>query len=164
MRVGWEITEILKIKHRNFKRVNNEFDLERNVERELSLFSVWSSERRLNSGCKQTNKLTPSPLARKRTIPMDRQPLVGEILCQLLRLDGCRVVSAADPPRSLILVSRPEPLLFFQVAPHLSPQGSVDRVPDPLLLGKSGSAENRTRDLWVSSQELWSQRQSKFWT
>jgi hypothetical protein len=30
------------------------------------------------------------------------------------------VVGAADPLRSLISVSRPEPLLFFQVAPHLS--------------------------------------------
>jgi hypothetical protein len=41
------------------------------------------------------------------------------------------VVSAADPPRSLI------------------------SVPDPLLLRKSGSAGNRTWDLGVSSQELW---------
>jgi hypothetical protein len=31
----------------------------------------------------------------------------------------------------------------------------VDPVPDPLLLRISGSAGNRTRDLWVSSQELW---------
>jgi hypothetical protein len=31
----------------------------------------------------------------------------------------------------------------------------VDPVPDPLLLRKSGSAGNRTRDFWVSSQELW---------
>jgi hypothetical protein len=30
----------------------------------------------------------------------------------------------------------------------------VDPVPDPLLLRKSGSGGNRTRDLWVSSQEL----------
>jgi hypothetical protein len=30
----------------------------------------------------------------------------------------------------------------------------VDPVPDPLLLRKSDSARNRTRDLWVSSQEL----------
>jgi hypothetical protein len=34
-------------------------------------------------------------------------------------------------------------------------KGSVDPVPDPLLLRKSGSAVNRTRDLRVSSQELW---------
>jgi hypothetical protein len=31
----------------------------------------------------------------------------------------------------------------------------VDHVPDPLLLTKSGSAENRTRDIWFCSQELW---------
>jgi hypothetical protein len=31
----------------------------------------------------------------------------------------------------------------------------VDPVPDPLLLRKSGSAGNRTRDLWVCSQEVW---------
>jgi hypothetical protein len=33
------------------------------------------------------------------------------------------VVSAADPPAVVNLFSRPEPLLFFQVAPHLSSQG-----------------------------------------
>jgi hypothetical protein len=37
---------------------------------------------------------------------------------------------------------------FFQVAPHLSSRGWVDPVPDPLLLRKSGSARNRTQDLW----------------
>jgi hypothetical protein len=31
----------------------------------------------------------------------------------------------------------------------------MDPVPDPLLLRKSGSAGNRTQDLWISSQELW---------
>ena len=31
----------------------------------------------------------------------------------------------------------------------------MDPVPDPLLLGKSGSAGNRTRDLRICSQKLW---------
>jgi hypothetical protein len=31
----------------------------------------------------------------------------------------------------------------------------MDPIPDPLLHRKFGSAGNRTRDLWVSSQELW---------
>jgi hypothetical protein len=31
----------------------------------------------------------------------------------------------------------------------------VDPVPDQLLLRKSGSAGNRTRDLWICSRELW---------
>jgi hypothetical protein len=34
---------------------------------------------------------------------------------------------------------------FFQIAPHLYSRGWVDPVLDPLLLRKSGSAENRTR-------------------
>jgi hypothetical protein len=51
---------------------------------------------------------------------------------------------------------RPEPLLFFQVASHLYSQGLSGHVPDPLLLrNKSGSAGNRTRHLWVCSQEVW---------
>jgi hypothetical protein len=32
---------------------------------------------------------------------------------------------------------------------------SQEHVPDPLLLRKYGSAGNRTRDLWICSQELW---------
>jgi hypothetical protein len=31
----------------------------------------------------------------------------------------------------------------------------VDPVPDPLLLRKSGSAGNRTQDLWICSQKLY---------
>jgi hypothetical protein len=34
---------------------------------------------------------------------------------------------------------------FLQVAPQLYLRGWVDPVPDPLLVSKSGSAENRTR-------------------
>jgi hypothetical protein len=33
----------------------------------------------------------------------------------------------------------------FQVGPQLYSRGSVDPVPDPLLLSKSGSAGNRIR-------------------
>jgi hypothetical protein len=49
-------------------------------------------------------KQTPWPLVRKRTIPTERPPLVGKTQCQLLRIEGCRVVSAADLLRSLISV------------------------------------------------------------
>jgi hypothetical protein len=37
---------------------------------------------------------TPWPLVRKRTIPTERPPLVGEIQCQILRIEGCRLVSS----------------------------------------------------------------------
>jgi hypothetical protein len=43
---------------------------------------------------------------------------------------------------------------FFQVAPQLYSRGWVDPVPDPMLLRKSGSAANRTLQLWICSQEL----------
>jgi hypothetical protein len=43
----------------------------------------------------------------------------------------------------------------FQVALHLCSQGWEDPIPNPLLLRKSGRAGNRTRDLWISSQEVW---------
>jgi hypothetical protein len=52
----------------------------------------------------QTNNKTPWPLVRKRTIPTGRPPLVDEIYYQLLWTDGCCVVSAADPLRSLITI------------------------------------------------------------
>jgi hypothetical protein len=42
----------------------------------------------------------------------------------------------------------------IQVAPQLSSRGWVDPVPDSLLLRKSGSAGNRSRDLRICSQEL----------
>jgi hypothetical protein len=50
--------------------------------------------------------------------------------------------------RSYSELSRPEPLLFYQVAPQLYSRGSVDPV-----LRKCGRARNRTRDPWICSQE-----------
>jgi hypothetical protein len=41
---------------------------------------------------------------------------------------------------------------FFQIASQLY---SVDPIPDPLLLRKSGSDGNRTKNLWICSQKLW---------
>jgi hypothetical protein len=46
----------------------------------------------------------PWPLIRNRNIPTERLPLVDEIQCELLWIEGCHVVSAADPLRSLISV------------------------------------------------------------
>jgi hypothetical protein len=43
----------------------------------------------------------------------------------------------------------------IQEAPQLSSWGWVNPVPDPLLLTKPDSSENRTWDLWNCSQELW---------
>jgi hypothetical protein len=41
-------------------------------------------------------------LVREWTIPTERLPLVGEISANFLRMEGCRVVSSADPPMAVI--------------------------------------------------------------
>jgi hypothetical protein len=41
---------------------------------------------------------------------------------------------------------------FLEIAPQLSSRGWVDTVPDPLLLRKTGSAGNRTRELLPGAQ------------
>jgi hypothetical protein len=68
---------------------------------------------------------------------------------------GCCVVSTTYPyGRNLGFLDRSR-CVFFQVAPQLYLRGWVDPVPDPLLLRKSDSAGNWTRDLWNCCQELW---------
>jgi hypothetical protein len=49
-------------------------------------------------------KKTPWPLVREWTLPTERPPLVDEIQYQVFWMEGCRVVSAADPVRSLIYI------------------------------------------------------------
>jgi hypothetical protein len=61
---------------------------------------------------------------RERTTPAERPPLVGEVIGQLLRIEGAT--------RSVW--RRQESLLFYQVAPQLYSRGWVQPVPDPLLL------------------------------
>jgi hypothetical protein len=44
---------------------------------------------------------------------------------------------------------------FFQIPPELSLRGWVQAVSEPLLLRKSDHAGNRTRNIWICSQEHW---------
>jgi hypothetical protein len=67
------------------------------------VMSLYASQHRHTTGDGNFLKQTPWPLVRKRTIPTDRPPLVDEIWCQLLWIEGCRVVSAAEPLRSLCI-------------------------------------------------------------
>jgi hypothetical protein len=94
-------------------------------------------------------------LVRKRTIPTERPPFVGEVVPTFADR-GCRVISAMDSHGRILYFLDRSCYYFFQVAPQLYTLGWVEPIPDPLLLRKSGSAENRTRDLWICSQELWS--------
>jgi hypothetical protein len=68
---------------------------------------------------------------------------------------GCCMVNTTDPYGRILGFLHRSHYFFLQVAPQLYSQGWVDPVPDPLLLRKSGSAGNRTRDLWICSQEHW---------
>jgi hypothetical protein len=90
---------------------------------------------------------------RKRTIPTERPPLVREDSANFLADRGCHVVSATiSYARFLGFIDRNR-YYFFQVAPRLYSRGWVDPVPDSLLF--CCSARDRTRDLRISSQELW---------
>ena len=69
---------------------------------------------------------------------------------------GVSRVQRNGSPRPLISVFWTGAATFFiQVAPQLTSRGWVDPFPEPLLLRKSGSAGNRTRDLCICSQKLW---------
>jgi hypothetical protein len=59
----------------------------------------------------------------ERTIPTERPPLVGEVICQLLRIEGCHVVSVTDPYGSILGFLDRSPLLFYQVSPQLYSRG-----------------------------------------
>jgi hypothetical protein len=58
---------------------------------------------------------------------------------------GCHVVSLTVPYGRILGFLDRSRYFSFQVAPQLYSRGWVDPVPDPLLLRKSGSSENRTR-------------------
>jgi hypothetical protein len=67
----------------------------------------------------------------------------------------CRVISATDPHGRILGFLDRSRYYFFQVASHLYSRGWVQHVPDSLLLRKSASAGNRTRELWICRHELW---------
>jgi hypothetical protein len=105
------------------------------------------------------NKQTPGLYSASELYwPSDRR--LSAKLVPTLADRECRVVNAMNPHGRYFRFSRPEPLLFFQVAPQLSSRGWLGPVPDPLR--KSGSAGNRTRDLCICSQELWPLEKSNF--
>jgi hypothetical protein len=110
-------------------------------------------------------------IVRKRTVPTERPPLVGEVSTKLC---GCCVVSATNGhclghfciyyffhnnkknPTAVNLGFLDRSRYFFiQAAPQLSSRGWVDPLPDPLLLRKFGTAGNRTRERWICSQKHW---------
>jgi hypothetical protein len=67
----------------------------------------------------------------------------------------CRVVSATDSHGRILGFLDRSRYFPTHVAPQWSSRGWVDSVPEPLLHRKSGSARNRTRDIYICSQEHW---------
>jgi hypothetical protein len=100
---------------------------------------------RLRSPQFKTNKKHCVARVRKRTIPTQRSPFVGEVSANFLRIEGCHVVSTAYPYGRNLGFIDPSRYIFFQVAHQLYSRGWVDHVPDLLLFRKSGSSGNRTR-------------------
>jgi hypothetical protein len=68
---------------------------------------------------------------------------------------GCRVVSTINSLGHIPGFLDRSRYCFFQVALQLYSRGWVNPKPDPLLLRKSCSAGNWTRNLRICSQELW---------
>jgi hypothetical protein len=99
-------------------------------------------------------ELNSVALVRERTIPNERPPLVGEVGANFSRTEAVAWSAQRIPTVVNIGFIDRSRYFSFQVAPQLSSRGSVDPVPDPLLLRKSGSAGNRTRDLWICRQKL----------
>jgi hypothetical protein len=68
-------------------------------------------------------KLNSVALVRKRTIPTDRPPLVGEVSANLLRVEGV-AWSAQQIPTAVNLAFLDRSRYFFiQVVPQLSSRG-----------------------------------------
>jgi hypothetical protein len=75
-------------------------------------------------------------------------------LCQLLHIEGVAWL-AQWIPTVIYLFSRLELLLFLPSSSSVVLMRLSGPCLDPLLLRKSGSAENRTWDLWICNQEVW---------
>jgi hypothetical protein len=96
---------------------------------------------------------------RKRTIPTERPPLVGEVNANFLRIEvprGQRHGSLRPYSR----FSRQEPLLFYQVAPQLYSRGWVDPVPYPLFFLVVPRIEPGPPDLYPRTLTTRPQRRS----
>jgi hypothetical protein len=65
---------------------------------------------------------TPGILVRRRIIPIERPPIVGEVSANLV-VEVCRFVSAADPTAVNLSSPYRNRTFFIQVTPQLSSRG-----------------------------------------
>jgi hypothetical protein len=74
--------------------------------------------------------------------------------CQRLRGESVASSSQRIPTAVHLCFLDRSRYYFVQIAPQLSSRGWVDPDADSLLLRNYGSAGNRTRELWICSQEM----------
>jgi hypothetical protein len=77
------------------------------------------------ASCSLSYKLKKNTVAlvRERNIPTERQPLVGNVSANLLRIEGCHMVSVTDPYGRILGSLDRSRYYFFQVAPQLYSRG-----------------------------------------
>jgi hypothetical protein len=97
-----------------------------------------------SSNKKKKSKQTPWPEFTSELYPPSDRRLSAKLVPSFA-YRGCHVVSVTDTYDCILGFLDRSLYYFFQVAPQLYSRGSVDPVPDPLVLRKCGSAGNRTR-------------------
>jgi hypothetical protein len=113
---------------------------------DVDMWNVVSIYWELNSVAWVRERIIPTNRPSDRRLSAKLIPTFADIRCS--------VVGVTDfYGRILVFLDRSH-YFFFQVAPQLYSRGWGNTVPDPLFLRKSGSAGNRTWDLWICSQEL----------
>jgi hypothetical protein len=89
------------------------------------------------------------------TISSDGQSLESQCYCQLLPIEGCRVVSVAETSTAINLSfldwSRYLSVKYLHIYPHEDEWTSFQTY---YYSKKSSSAGSRNQDLWVCSPEL----------
>jgi hypothetical protein len=127
----------------------------------------WGFLYRLKQKNTINTKQAPWFLVWKRTITTER-PSRPAKLVQTFVGRNCVVTKLIPTAVILGFIGRCR-YFVTQVAPYFPLRGWVEPVPDQPLLRKSDKAGNRTRDLWICSQELWpldsrgGQREDKYY-
>jgi hypothetical protein len=132
-------TMVLKERSCSAEHRHSRSRLIHSMEKKLAIHSVIITLRGLSSRANYTDRATS---ACRRS------------WCQLLRIQECRVVSAADPRDRILGFLDRSRYFFLQVAPQLYSRGWVDPVPDPLVAPgiEPGPLDLKTRALTTRPQ------------
>jgi hypothetical protein len=106
-----------------------------------STHDLWDSDSMTEISVKHTaadpwlmwwkKKLISGALIRKRTIPTELPPLVGEVSANCLQVEGVAWPAQWIPTAVNLGFLYRSRYFFIQIAPQLSSRGWVDTVPEP---------------------------------